>query len=64
LLAAGANHGASDWARVGAEASFDLVAVANLNRRLVWGWEGGLARLDGAIRRLIAPSQQTADLLR
>ena len=55
LLAAGANYNADDWASVGAEASLDLLATANLNRGIDLGLGvEALARLDGAIRQYIA----------
>ena len=55
LLAAGANYNADDWARIGAEASLDLLATANLNRGVDIGLGvEALARLDGTIRQYIA----------
>lgn len=55
LLAAGANYNADDWASVGAEASLDMLATANLNRGIDLGLGvEALARLDGAIRQYIA----------
>jgi hypothetical protein len=55
LLTAGANYNAGDWASVGAEASLDFQATANLNRGVdvALGIEA-MARLDGAIRQYLA----------
>src|SRR5262249_55054768 len=55
LLEAGVNYNADDWARVGAEASLEFLATANLNRGVDLGLGvEALARLDGAIRQYIA----------
>jgi len=55
LLTAGANYNAGDWASLSAEASFDFLATANLNRGVDLGLGvEALAWLDGAIRQYIA----------
>ena len=55
LLAAGANYNAGDWANVGAEASLDLLASANLNRGFDLGLGvEALARIDGTLRQFLA----------
>jgi len=55
LLTAGAGYNAGDWASVGAEASLDFLAVANLNRGVdIGNGVEALAQLDGAIRQYIA----------
>lgn len=55
LLTAGANYNAGDWASVGAEASVDLLAVAQLNRGVDLGLGvEALASLDGSIRKYLA----------
>lgn len=55
LIGAGADFKAGDWASVGAEASLDLLAVADLNRGIDLGLGvEALARLDGAVKKFIA----------
>ncbi|MDT4898052.1 MAG: hypothetical protein QOH25_3129 [Acidobacteriota bacterium] len=55
LLAAGADYSAGDWATLGAEASLDFEATANLNRGVDIGLGvEALARLDGSIRQYLA----------
>lgn len=55
LVSAGADFKAGDWARLGAEASLDLLAVADLNRGIDLGLGvEALARLDGSVKKFIA----------
>src|SRR5580765_4292536 len=54
LLKAGANYNAGNWADVGAEASVDLLAAAQLNRGVDLGLGvEALASLDGSIRKYL-----------
>lgn len=55
ILSAGAGYQAGDWGQVGAEASLDFQASANLNRGIDIGiGASALVRLDGSIRKFLA----------